>query len=92
MRRTRLEIYSALLNQAKKGDCKYNLFKSSKMILKDFDESLNLLTHVNLLSADTSLCKVCKNGQIRKIIYKTTEKGIQLIHELEELKQLVSKP
>jgi len=81
-RRGRLEIASSILKAAKKGARKTQIMYHANLSFTQSSEYINLLIKSGLLEA---------RRRNKKILYKTTSKGIKFIKNYEELKNLLLK-
>jgi predicted transcriptional regulator len=79
-RRGRLEIASSILKAAKKGAQKTQIMYHANLSFTQSSEYINLLIKSGLLET---------RRRNKKILYKTTSKGIKFIKNYEELKNLL---
>jgi len=84
--RSKLEICVALLNKAEKGITRWVLVKEARN-----EDYLLLLLESGMLSTDESNLRICRNGQPRKCIFRTTEKGRTFLRKFWELQNLMKK-
>jgi predicted transcriptional regulator len=82
MKRTRTEVIMAILKAAKDEACKTRLMYTVNMNLASFNKYLRELTEAGLI--------VKVDDPLSKTIYKTTERGINLLQLLEKAEEFVS--
>jgi len=87
--RATLEMFETMLSKASKGASKWDLqagFSSAQL-----NRCLHQLLEFNMLRADESCMKICRDGQLRGVIYYTTPKGKRFLEQMNALKLLLRK-
>ena len=82
MKRDRVEIISEILNICIKGASKTHIVYQANLNFKTVDPYLMLLIKNNLI-------EICQGKQVR---YKTTERGINLMKNINQLNDTLSEP
>ena len=82
MKRSRTEVIMAILKAAKDEACKTRLMYNVNMNLTSFNKYLHELTERGLIAM--------VNDSLDKMMYKTTERGKNLLQLLEEAEEFIS--
>ena len=81
-RRDRLFIMTEILTIAKEGSLKTHIMYKANMSFAQISEYLSLLLDLNLLQADENL---------KRTIFKTTEKGLRYLQSYSEIIELLNR-
>jgi len=83
-KRGKLEICAALLTKAEKGMTRWEIVKEVRN-----EDYLLLLLEAGMLSTDESKLNICRSGEPRNCVFKTTKKGRTFLQKYEELQNLM---
>jgi len=82
LRRSRAEVIIDILNAAKEESGKTRIMYDANMNLASFNKYLRKLTKAGLI--------VRIEGSHDKVVYRTTERGINLLQLLEKVEEFIS--
>ena len=89
-KRSDIETCAVVLERAKNSDVlKWHLINVAEVSHNSFNHLLHTLLEARLLIADETNLRICQTGELRNVVFKTTNKGNYFLQKVNYLQTLL---